>query len=73
MSSSGKCSEGLGHGSGASGSGGWGGGVGGWGMVVSGLGGGVLDGWCRMFESTVQLSSETDASFYNAEAFEMHI
>lgn len=33
----------------------------------------VLDGCCRMFESTVQLSSETDASFYNAEAFEMHI
>lgn len=26
-----------------------------------------------MFESTVQLSSETDASFYNAGAFEMHI
>lgn len=26
-----------------------------------------------MFESTVKLSSETDASFYNAEAFEMHI
>lgn len=26
-----------------------------------------------MFESTEKLSSETDASFYNAEAFEMHI
>lgn len=38
--------------------------------------GGVLGygkGWCWMFESTVKLSSETDASFYNAEAFEMHI
>lgn len=31
------------------------------------------NGCCWMFESTVQLSSETDASFYNAEAFEMHI
>lgn len=38
-----------------------------------GHGGGELVGCCRMFESTVQLSSETDASFYNAEAFEMHI
>lgn len=30
-------------------------------------------GWSWMFESTEKLSSETDASFYNAEAFEMHI
>lgn len=26
-----------------------------------------------MFESIVKLSSETDASFYDAEAFEIHI
>lgn len=60
MSSSEKCSEGWGRGSGG-------------GDGACGGGGGVLDGCCRMFESTVQLSSETDASFYNAEAFEMHI
>lgn len=30
-------------------------------------------GCCWMFESTVKLSSETDASFYNAGAFEIHI
>lgn len=31
------------------------------------------EGCCWMFESTAKLSSEADASCYNAEAFEMHM